>query len=82
MGNSLTCFTEIAWSWPTAAESAPLPFLSISTGVYGYPIEQAVGIAFNTVLAHSATVVEGVRFVLFSEHDLRVCQQEMDRRGL
>jgi O-acetyl-ADP-ribose deacetylase (regulator of RNase III) len=57
-------------------------FPSISTGVYGYPIERAVGIAFDIVLAHSATVVEEVRFVLFSEHDLRVYQQEMDRRGL
>jgi O-acetyl-ADP-ribose deacetylase (regulator of RNase III) len=55
-----------------------LAFPSISTGVYGYPIEQAVKIAFNTVLEHTATVVEEVRFVLFSDHDLSIYRQEMD----
>ena len=39
-------------------------FPAISTGVYGYPLEEAAAIAIATV-AGSDTVVEEVRFVLF-----------------
>jgi O-acetyl-ADP-ribose deacetylase (regulator of RNase III) len=50
-----------------------ISFPSISTGAYGYPIEEAAGIAVKTV---SKFVVkkpfDEVRFVLFSETDFRV----------
>lgn len=46
---------------------------SISTGVYGYPIEQAAGIALQTVVdAAPEHGFDEVRFVLFSRPDLRV----------
>lgn len=49
-------------------------FPSISTGVYGYPIEEASKIAIRTVVDHlnGQTILEKVIFVLFSSPDLDV----------
>jgi O-acetyl-ADP-ribose deacetylase len=44
-------------------------FPAISTGVYGYPVDEAAPIALAAV-AGADTEVEEVRFVLFSERDL------------
>jgi len=51
-----------------------MAFPSISTGVYGYPIEQASTIAIRTVVGHlqGQTILEKVIFVLFSLPDLEV----------
>lgn len=50
-----------------------IAFPSISTGIYGYPIEQAAKIAVDTVKATSAiTKLDEVTFCCFSEHDLDV----------
>ncbi len=51
-----------------------IAFPSISTGAYGYPIEQAARIAVATVreFLRDTTAVELVRFVCFSERDLEV----------
>lgn len=45
-------------------------FPSISTGVYGYPVDQAARVALTTVAAslRHARVVRRVRFVLFDDH--------------
>lgn len=48
-------------------------FPSISTGIYGFPIERAVGIAFGSVLDAVASrpgAFDEIRFVLFSAADL------------
>jgi O-acetyl-ADP-ribose deacetylase (regulator of RNase III) len=54
-------------------------FPSISTGVYGYPIEDASKIALATVIDHlrGRTGIEKVVFVLFSGHDFEVYIQNM-----
>ena len=45
-----------------------IAFPSISTGAYGYPLDQAADIALATVLAHlrGTTTLSIVRFVLFN----------------
>jgi len=62
-------------------------FPSISTGVYGFPIERAVPIAIGTVQSADwrmadETSIEEVRFVCFSGEDYAVYQQELQRRGI
>lgn len=56
-----------------SARSVALP--SISTGAYGYPIAEAAEIALRTAkafLADPTTGIAVVRFVLFSDADLRI----------
>lgn len=59
-------------------------FPSISTGVYGFPIELAAPIAIGTVQDFLAdeTSIEEVRFVCFSGEDYTVYQQELQRLGI
>ena len=52
-------------------------FPSISTGAYGYPIEEASKIAINTVkdfLDAEKTQIEQVYFVAFSDADFKIYQ--------
>lgn len=55
-------------------------FPAISTGVYGYPVDQAAPIAIATVI-DTETTVEQVRFVLFSERDLEIFRKALERAG-
>ncbi len=58
-------------------ELGSLAFPSISTGIYGFPIDRAAPIAVRTVedeLARSPSVTD-VRFVCFSEEDLKVYRE-------
>ncbi len=48
-----------------------LAFPAISTGIYGYPADEAAAVALRTV-QESPTEVEEIRFVLFSPTALRV----------
>lgn len=52
-------------------------FPSISTGAYGYPIREAARIALGTVqgFLRGGGEIELVRFVLFSENDLKVYEE-------
>lgn len=54
-----------------------IAFPSISTGVYGYPIEDATRIAVQAVRAFAAdpSSILRVRFVCFSASDLKVYQR-------
>lgn len=54
-----------------------LAFPAISTGVYGYPLEQACRIAIDTVRAEVAARpgIEEVIFCCFSTHDLNLYRQ-------
>lgn len=56
-----------------------LAFPSISTGVYGYPVEDAARVALSAVLAEleSPETLERVRFVLFDERTLKAYEQAL-----
>lgn len=56
-----------------------ISFPSISTGAYGYPIKEAAKIALKTVVEFITEQgkPELVRFVLFSERDLRVYEDAL-----
>lgn len=64
-------------------EVRTLSFPSISTGVYGYPIEEAARIAIETVREHLAgeTTVEEVIFVLFGRHAYEVFSAALGAQG-
>ena len=57
-----------------------IAFPAISTGVYGYPPEQAAKIAANTVigfLSSGDTSIELVEFVLYDAHSFNIYQREL-----
>ena len=51
-------------------------FPAISTGIYGYPVDEAAPIAVGTV-RDTETAVALVRFVLFSEGDLEIFREAL-----
>jgi O-acetyl-ADP-ribose deacetylase (regulator of RNase III) len=53
-------------------------FPAVSTGVYGYPVEEAAPVAVAAV-GLAATRVEDVRFVLFDEATFRVFERALAR---
>jgi O-acetyl-ADP-ribose deacetylase len=60
---------------------ASIAFPSLSTGIYGFPIERAAGIALETVrerLAGGSTVGE-VIFALYGEHEYEVFMAAAER---
>ena len=57
---------------------------SISTGIYGFPIERAAPIALEealTALRAEATPLREIRFALFSDADLRTYESALDKLG-
>lgn len=62
-----------------AKSASTLAFPSISTGIFGYPIEQAARIAISTVTSaiKDQDVLSSVVFCCFSEADLKVYEQAL-----
>ncbi len=58
---------------------ASIAFPSISTGAYGYPVEEAAVVALKTVVefAKSGTTLNLIRFVLFSDLDLKTYENAL-----
>lgn len=56
-------------------------FPAISTGIFGYPVEEAAGVALGTVRDEAERLerVRIVRFVLFGEKDLEVHERVLAR---
>ena len=56
-----------------------IAFPSISTGVYGYPVEPASKIAIETAISflNENKVPENVTFVCFSDNDLKVYEKNL-----
>jgi O-acetyl-ADP-ribose deacetylase (regulator of RNase III) len=62
-----------------------IAFPSISTGIYGYPIEQAAEVALREVVTYleaAPTALDEVRFVLFSAEDLAVYEATRRKLGI
>ena len=56
-------------------------FPAISTGVYGYPVEEAAPVALQAV-ADANTKATQVRFVLFDAKSLEMFRQAAERLGI
>jgi len=61
-----------------------ISFPSISTGIYGYPIEKASKIALATVIEYVQrhSFFDEIRFVLFSEKDLKMYEDALNKLTL
>ena len=59
--------------------ASSVAFPAISTGIFGYPIEEAADVAMRAVrdASEDLRVVRLVRFVLFSEGDLRAHERAL-----
>ncbi|MEU2023699.1 O-acetyl-ADP-ribose deacetylase [Streptomyces sp. NPDC016469] len=75
-----SCYRE---SLRVAAElgARTVAFPAISTGVYGWPMDDGARIAVRTVLAEAAPPVEEVRFVLFDAYAYGEFQEALAAAG-
>src|SRR4051794_36842489 len=58
-----------------------IAFPSISTGIFGYPIDEAAVIAVRTVRDHAADSLAEVIFCCFSDSDLSVYQRVLSAKS-
>ena len=65
---------------------ASIAFPSLSTGIFGFPVERAAAIALQAVLdfcaAHPASPVREIRFTLIDAPTVGVFQREFAKRGV
>ncbi|MFF9350423.1 O-acetyl-ADP-ribose deacetylase [Streptomyces sp. NPDC014734] len=75
-----SCYRE---SLRVAAElgARTVAFPAISTGIYGWPMDDGARIAVRTVLEEAAPPVEEVRFVLFDAHAYAEFREALAARG-
>lgn len=61
------------------ADLESIGFPALSTGAFGYPLEEAASIAMTTLVAESEslTQLKRIRLVLFDEHALALHQQAL-----
>lgn len=58
-----------------------IAFPAISTGAFGYPVEEAAEVALKTIIeiAPTLTFVKKIRLVLYSERDLSIHERVLSR---
>ncbi|MGQ9602643.1 MAG: macro domain-containing protein [bacterium] len=58
-----------------------IAFPAISTGAFGYPVEEAAEVAFKTIIEMIPNLgsIRTIRFVLYSESDLRIHEKVLWR---
>jgi O-acetyl-ADP-ribose deacetylase (regulator of RNase III) len=76
-GELASCHTE-SLSVADELGARTVAFPAISTGVFGYPIEKAAGVAIGAV-RDAETEVEEVRFVLFGREALEAFERALAR---
>ncbi len=59
-----------------------IAFPAISTGAFGYPVEDAAEVAFDTIMEAIPTLksVKRVRFVLYSGRDLEIHEKILEKK--
>lgn len=69
----------LALAEENGVESVAFP--AVSTGIFGYPVEEAAGVALRTLIEESGKLqtVRLVRFVLFREEDFEVYKKVLSR---
>jgi O-acetyl-ADP-ribose deacetylase (regulator of RNase III) len=73
-----SCYSE-ALQLADRRDAASIAFPAISTGVFGYPLEDAATIALKTTIdtMPSLTSVRLIRFVLFTASDLQIFEDKL-----
>lgn len=58
-----------------------IAFPAISTGIFGYPVEDAAKVALTTIIEMIPTVkyIKKIRFVLYNEHDLELHKKTLSQ---
>ena len=59
-------------------ELTSIAFPAISTGVYGFPVNEAAGIAVHTCREHAASHATEITLVAFDEKTARALESELD----
>lgn len=79
-GELAACYRE-ALARAEERELASVAFPAISTGAFGYPLEEAAEVALRTVIDEASRLehVRLIRFVLFGEADLAVHAAVLER---
>ncbi len=75
-----SCY-QISVQLATEAGDTSIAFPSISTGIYGFPIERAAPIALHAVydaVVNGSSITE-VRFVLFSDRDYEIYTHTLEQ---
>ncbi|AVR44938.1 RNase III inhibitor [Christiangramia fulva] len=73
-----SCYRK-AFSLAEESKISSIAFPAISTGIFGYPPEEAVKVVFNTVLSELPNLkhLKRIKFVLFGEEDLHLYENKL-----
>ena len=81
-GSVIVVLKEVLLSWRKRYRaSKSIAFPAISTGAFGYPVEDAAQLAFGTLMEviPELKFVKRLRFVLHSGRDLEIYERVLER---